>query len=104
MSNEEKQIISQFKKMLENNVSLLEFRLFGSRAKKKASEYSDYDFFIVIETKTPEMMKKIRDIAWEIAFEHNTFINTVVCSRKEMKGRMKNSLIYQLVTREGISL
>lgn len=97
-------IISQFKKALQDNVPLLEVRLFGSRAKKRAAAFSDYDFFIVVQNKSPEIMKTIRDIAWEIAFEHNTFINTVVCSHKEMKNRMKYSMIYKVVEQEGIAL
>lgn len=82
----------------------MEFRLFGSRARKTACGYSDYDFLIVVKVKTPEIMNKFRDIAWEVAFEHNTFINTVVCSQNEMKGRMKNSLIYQWVKAKGFPL
>jgi len=104
MNEKEKKIINQFKSQLLKNVSVVDFRLFGSRAKGISREFSDYDFFIVVEDNSPEVIKRIRDIAWEVAFEHNTFINTVILSYPEIEGRMKHSTIYQMVQKEGIPL
>ena len=102
MDIKDKELIIQFKKRLEKEVPLVKCLLFGSRARQDHKDNSDYDFFILIERNSPEIEKNIRDIAWEVAFEYNTFINTVVFSKDDLETRLGHSMIYQNIQNEGI--
>lgn len=68
MNEPDRQIALEFKQRLSQVTSLLDFRVFGSRARGDAEEYSDVDVYIKVESLDRNMKDKIREIAWEIGF------------------------------------
>lgn len=52
-------IAKELKERLSKIVSLVDFRVFGSRARDNADEYSDMDVFIETEYLTKELEEKI---------------------------------------------
>jgi len=60
MTDRDKKIAEELKAKLSGVVQLLDFRVFGSRARGDADEYSDMDVFIEVETLDRETRAKYR--------------------------------------------
>ena len=100
----EKQALQALKKRIQEEFSLLDFRLFGSKARQNSSPESDIDVMIMIEKSNPEIEARLDDIVFDINLEHDTFISTVIFSRWEIEeGPMGESPIYKSIQREGIA-
>lgn len=57
--------------------------LFGSRARGKCKEFSDYDMLIVVDKRDREIVKTIRKIAVGILDEHERLIGNIVYDAEE---------------------
>ncbi|OGW19167.1 MAG: hypothetical protein A2X56_05600 [Nitrospirae bacterium GWC2_57_13] len=91
------------KARLSGVVELVDFRVFGSRARGEADEFSDFDVFIEVETLDAEIKQKSRDIAWEVGFEHLIHISPLVFSRHEVEDSpLKVSPIIANISSEGV--
>lgn len=76
---------------------------FGSRALGVASEDSDLDVCVVLNTINDDIRDSISDIAWEIGFNHDVFISTVVFSREMFeKGPASASPLVKTILEEGV--
>lgn len=83
--------------------SPLDLRVFGSRARGDATPDSDLDVFIELEACTPELRERISEIAWEVGFEMDRVISTVVTTRTELEhGAMGANPLILSVEREGV--
>ena len=60
-----------------------EIRLFGSRARGDARQYSDYDMLVVLDRRTPEFRAEILDITSRIMDKYDVLIATVLRSMDE---------------------
>jgi predicted nucleotidyltransferase len=77
---------------------------FGSRARSGADWDSDFDVCIVLPILDAGAEKYIRDIAWEIGFEKERFITTVVFSESEFeRGPISESTLVENILSEGIA-
>ncbi|RLC10641.1 MAG: nucleotidyltransferase domain-containing protein [Deltaproteobacteria bacterium] len=76
---------------------------FGSRARGDAHPDSDLAVLIVLDKVTPQIDRTIRDIAWEIGFENECVISTVLLEREEFEhGPMSESTLVANVLHEGV--
>ena len=64
------QIAKKLKDRMLKIVPLLDFRVFGSRAREDHKEDSDIDLFLEVEILSKELENKIYEIAWEICYEN----------------------------------
>jgi len=103
LSKTDRQIAREFQRRLATITPLLDLRVFGSRARGNAAPDSDLDVFIDLEETTPELRLRISEIAWEVGFDMDRVISTVVATRSELEqGAMgANSLVLN-VQREGV--
>ena len=68
MTETDLRIASDLRRRLSQVVPLREFKIFGSRARGSADEYSDMDVFLKIERINAEIKEKIEDVVWEVGF------------------------------------
>jgi len=104
MLDRDLRVAQKLKERLSSEVQLVDFKVFGSRARGDADEYSDMDVFIEVETLDNELKDKISDIAWEIGFNNNCIhISPLVFTRYEIEeSPLRISSIVQVIDEEGI--
>lgn len=102
--NEEGAIYS-LKEELANKFNLLDFRIFGSKARGENRAGSDIDIMLVLEKADPQTRSEVYDIVFKVNLEHDTFICTTIFGKEEIdNGPMAESPIYKIVQREGIAI
>ena len=103
LTETDRQIVREFRRRLTQVVPVLDLRVFGSRARGDAAPDSDLDVFIELEACTPELRQCISEIAWEVGFEMDRIISTVVTTRADLEhGAMGANPLILNVEREGV--
>ena len=101
----DRQVTLEFKRRLEEITTVLEVRVFGSRARGEAAPDSDLDVFVEVAALTPALRRRIDEIAWEVGFERDYIISPIVVSRQELQeGPMGASPLILEIEREGVPL
>ncbi len=79
-----KAVKSRLKEELGDNLNKV--ILFGSRIKKKANEFADFDVLIILNTPVHWTTKNlIRDICFDISLEHDVFIDSKIIYSKDLE-------------------
>ncbi len=77
--------------------------LFGSRSKDTATEYSDYDILILLNTDyNSQDENKILDICYDIDLKYNIMIDAHLLSIKELMTRRGKQPIFVNALKNGI--
>jgi predicted nucleotidyltransferase len=98
-------IARDLKLRLASAVSLVDFRVFGSRARGDSDEYSDMDVFIEVDQLNRSLKERIMDIAWEVGFENFMVIAPLIFSRDELENSpLRSSSIVKAITAEGVAV
>lgn len=98
-------IAKELKEKLSRIAHLIDFRVFGSRARGDESEYSDMDVFIEVERLDKHLKEKIRDIVWETGFENSLYISPLIFTRNEIENSpLKISPIVKNINKEGVKV
>lgn len=105
MTKRDMGIAKKLKGRLSKAVDLVDFRVFGSRARGDQDEYSDLDVFIEVEDLDKKIKKKIRNITWDIGFENSVFISSLVFIRNEIEDSpLRASPIVKNINDEGVKI
>lgn len=105
MTERDELMAKEFKKRLSGVVNLVDFRVFGSRARGDAEEYSDMDVFIEVETASRDTMKTIAHIAWEVGLDYLIHISPLVFTRDEIENTpLRSAPIVRNIRREGVAI
>lgn len=103
MSERDKEIAKELKRRLAESVQLINFIVFGSRARDEQDEYSDMDIFLVVSSLNKELKEKIFDIVWEVSFENLIVISTLIFTKDEVENSpLKASPLLRNIFEEGI--
>jgi predicted nucleotidyltransferase len=99
------EIAKKLKKRLSEVVSIVDFKVFGSRARGDDGEFSDMDVFVEVESLDKELKNKIYEIAWEVGFEHFIVISPLLFTRYEIEeSPMRVSPIVKNIAEEGVAV
>ena len=105
MTQQDLQIAKILKEKLSAVVSLVDFRVFGSRARGDAREYSDLDIFVEVPRLDENLDEKIQHIAWEVGLEQMIFISVVVFTQHDIElTPLRSSPIVKNIMEEGVRL
>ena len=97
------QTARELKKRVSKLTPLIDFRLFGSRARGDADEYSDMDIFMEFETVDRDLMSKVKNAAWEMTLESGIVVTTLLFSRHEIENSpLRSSPIVRVIMEEGV--
>jgi predicted nucleotidyltransferase len=103
LTETDRQITNEFHRRLIAATPVLDLRVFGSRARGDAVPDSDLDIFIEVETLTPSLRQRISEIAWEVGFEFDRVISTIVATHDQLEhGAMGASPLLLNIEREGV--
>jgi len=101
----DRQTALEFKRRIADLVPVLEFCVFGSRARGDATDESDLDMFLVVDHIDADLREKISEVAWEVGFENDVVLSTFVVTVEQLEhGPMGASPIVRKIEKEGIRL
>ena len=106
LSKREKEILLDCHEAIMGVDANAEIILYGSRARGKATDESDYDLLIVSDTPaTLDNEDRFRVAIYDIQLETGTVITVILANRDEWSTPLYRAMpLHQNITREGISL
>lgn len=105
MQAKELKIVETFKELVSQRVTVLEVRVFGSRARGDASEDSDLDVLVVVDRLDHEIEKYISECAWEAGFPEDIVLIPMAISIDNLKNSpLRESVFIRNVYREGVGV
>jgi len=105
MTPHDYKIARELKKRLAEAVELIDFKVYGSRARGDDDEFSDLDVFIEVASLDRKTKDLISDIAWEVGLENMIVISPLVFTFDEIENSpLRVSPILININEEGIRL
>jgi uncharacterized protein len=103
MNPRDYKIASEFKRRLAEAVELLDFKVYGSKARGDDDEFSDLDVYVEVTTLDGKTKDIISEIAWEIGLENSIVISPLVFSVDETRNSpLRVSPILLNIKEEGV--
>jgi len=105
LTETDRQIAKEFQRRLSMIVAVSDIYVFGSRARGEAADDSDMDMFIELENLDSELRERIFELAWEVGFETDRVITTVVATHDQLQyGAMGANPLIRNIERDGIHI
>ncbi|MFZ5997246.1 MAG: nucleotidyltransferase domain-containing protein [Nitrospirota bacterium] len=109
MDERDRALIEEFKKRLPPDLAghLRRLVVFGSRARGESVEGSDLDLIALVDSRTPEIEKRLEDIAYQVMWDHdfNPIISLKVLSESRFYDALNRGFsFYRQVEKEGVSV
>ncbi|ODS33998.1 MAG: Nucleotidyltransferase domain protein [Candidatus Scalindua rubra] len=109
MNEKDRELILKFKNRLPSDVKghLRQIIVFGSRVKGEAKEDSDIDVIALVDKKTPEIERKLEDVAYQVMWDHDfkPIISLKVFAELQFNNAIKKGFsFYEHVQKEGFSV
>ncbi|HAX98994.1 MAG TPA: hypothetical protein DCY12_08960 [Candidatus Atribacteria bacterium] len=103
MNEQDLKIVEKFKALVSKKVKVHEIRVYGSRARGDATQESDLDVLVVVETLDHAAGKYISDCAWEAGFPENVVLIPVAVTLNSLRNTpIRESVFIQNAYQEGI--
>jgi len=103
MGVDDSRVVGVFSALIRERYPEARIWAFGSRARGDAERGSDLDVCIVVPHWEKDTYPWIRKIAWEVGFEHERVITTIVLDEEGFeRGPMSESTLVANIRREGV--
>ena len=103
MTAADREIAQELRQRLAQGVQIEDFRVFGSRVRGEATPESDLDIYLVVTELTPALRRWIDEVAWEVGFDKDRVISTLVTTRRGLEqGPFGAQPVVRTIEREGI--
>ena len=103
MTPRDYKIARELKRRLADAVEMIDFKVYGSKARGDDDEFSDLDVFVEVATLDRKTRDLISEIAWEISLENSIVIAPLVFSEDETENSaLRASPILLNIKEEGI--
>jgi uncharacterized protein len=98
-------IASELKRRLSEAMELIDFKVYGSKARGDDDEFSDLDVFIEVAMLDKETRDLVSEIVWEVSLENSIVISPLVFSVAEAENSpLRASPILRSIKEEGIRI
>ncbi len=105
LTEADREVAKTFQQRLKAIAPVLDMRVFGSRARGDAIDESDLDIFVEVETLTGKLRQRIFELAWEVGFEMDRVISTIVVTHDDLQhGAVGANPLILNIEREGIRI
>jgi predicted nucleotidyltransferase len=105
MDEKDRTIALELRRRLASVANVVDFRVFGSRARGQAGEDSDLDVFVEVELVDATVRDAIETAVWEVGFEHGIVVSPFVITRHELEDTaLRSSPIVLNILEEGVRL
>jgi predicted nucleotidyltransferase len=105
LAENEERALKRLREELFARYPIIDFRLYGSKARGEERQDSDLDVMIELPGYDRAVVEEIDDIVYRINLEHDVFISALVFGKDELEsGPMSESPIYKVIQREGVPL
>jgi uncharacterized protein len=105
LADNEQRALKLLRGQLFGKYPIVDFRLFGSKARGEGKPDSDLDVMIEIPVNDAAIVADIDDIIYRINLDHDVLISAVIFGSDEIEdGPMSESPIYKVIQDEGIPL
>ncbi|MGA2091164.1 MAG: nucleotidyltransferase domain-containing protein [Endomicrobiales bacterium] len=96
---------AELKEKIAGIASLVDFRVYGSRARGDFDQYSDLDVFVEVEHLDRDLKKKINHLSWGIGFNNYMLISSLIFTRHEIENSpLRSSPIVKNIFTEGVRI
>jgi len=104
MTEQDRRILNEFSARVRQRFPDARIWAFGSRVRGNAAWDSDFDICIVLDQVDNKTDQWIRGIAWEVSFDNERVITTVVLDVDQFdRGPMSESTLVANILQEGIA-
>jgi UTP:GlnB (protein PII) uridylyltransferase len=106
MTDLERTILGDLRRLLERRVRLHALIAFGSRARGDADPESDFDVAVIVDGELDAATDEfVSECAWEAGFAHGIIVAPVAYARTDWEGEpVRHSLIALAIRDEGVAV
>lgn len=104
ITDQDRRILDIFSREIRKRFPGAKIWAFGSRSRGTAEWDSDFDICVVLDSVNRETDGWIRGVAWEVGFENDRLITTIVLDSKEFEtGPMSESTLVGNILQDGVA-
>ena len=103
ITQDDKKALNELQTKIAEKYSLVDFKLYGSKAIGDDVPCSDLDVMIVLENCSPAIESQIDDLVFDINLKYDCLITALFFGQAEIAtGSLSESPIYKKIMQEGI--